>query len=638
MMVGDDARLTSVANPCQGFGCLVFYEVKMTTKKTVYLNVHLDECRAHLFKVTLSLDQANPNQALFLPIWTPGSYMVREFAQHIVSIKASNNCGDIAISKTNKNTFVLDNQSQDVVVSYEVYGFDSSIRSAFIDESQAFFNGTALFLCPKDFADANFIVVVHRPKDRITAFKEVATGMPSLDVDNQGFGSYIASSYQELVDYPFQISEMKRINFWAANLPHQMALIGDVRPFDEQRLVEDLTRLCESQIKLFNEIPFTTYLFIARFEEGGHGGLEHRNSSMLLASPYCLPKSESAEQCSHYRNFLSLCSHEYFHAWYIKRLKPPNFITYNFHEENYTTLLWFFEGFTAYYDDLMVKRAGLMSLSSYLELLGKNYSKLLRTQGRHVQSLAESSFDAWIKFYRPNENSMNAGVSYYLKGSFLALYLDLLIRKQSDHRYSLDQVMASLQKIYGSAASITDEELLAQVCEVADIDVDAFKKNYILGVKDVPIASLLSEFGLDLTISSDELFLDDKTKMSSFLGIKLRFDENDRALINFVEQDSPGMQAGLCFSDELIAVNNVRLEPSNLSDLFSSIKINQEMNIIYSRKKLIRQTTMVAAKLPERICKITLNPKNEPNRLKNLEKWLGPVDVRPWPSLGAKIS
>ncbi len=610
----------------------------MTTKKTVQIDIHLDECRAHLFKVTMSLAQASAKQELFLPIWTPGSYMVREFAQHLVSINASDAMGPIAVNKINKNTFVLDNQNPNVVVSYQIYGFDSSIRAAFIDETQAFFNGTALFLCPSDFADANFVVVLHRPKDSLSALKEVATAMPSVDVDSQGFGSYLASSYQELVDYPFQISEMKRINFVAANLPHQMALVGDVRPFDEKRLAKDLTQLCESQIRLFNEdIPFKNYLFIARFEEGGHGGLEHRNSSMLLASPYCLPKNPSAELCNHYRNFLSLCSHEYFHAWYIKRLKPPNFVSYNFHEENYTSLLWLFEGFTSYYDDLMVRRAGLMSLSSYLELLGKNYSKLLRTQGRHVQSLAESSFDAWIKFYRPNENSVNTGVSYYLKGSFVGLYLDLMIRCQTEHRYSLDQVMTSLQKLHGPKSGITEDEFFAEVSELAKIDVEAFRKNYIDGVEDAPFADLFDEFGLELSMSSDELFLDDKTKMSSFLGIKLRFDENDRALINFVEQDGPGMHAGLCFADELLAINNIRLEPSNASDLFFGLKVDQEMNIIYSRKKLIRQTVIVPTKLPERTAKIIIKQKVDHQRLKNLEKWLGPVDIKPSPSLGVKM-
>jgi len=590
---------------------------------SVQYSIDLSNRRAHLYIVTMTMDGAWPKQRLSLPVWTPGSYMVRDFAQHIVEIKAFERKSPIEIEKTNKNTFLVHNSGPSIFIVYHVYAFDSSIRSAFIDDTQAFFNGTALFLRPHDRENARYVVNLKKPGDKNGSSHEVATTMPILDVDDMGFGSYEARSYQELVDYPVQISAMTRLPFEVGRIPHEMTLVGDVRPFDETRLQNDLGKLCEQHLKLFGKTtPFQRYLFIGRFEEGGHGGLEHRNSSMLLASPYSLPKPGLCEPDSNYRNFLSLCSHEYFHAWNVKHLKPYNFSSYDFDHECYTTMLWIFEGLTSYYDDLLVRRAGLMSVASYLELLGKNYNRLLRTKGRQKQSLAESSFDAWIKFYRPNENSANAGVSYYLKGSFIGLYLDLSIRSRSGHKMSLDDVMRVAAERFGGEKGITEEQFFDLLAEVGVLDTQLIKERYIYGVDEIPLKELLSEFGIDLSLVADECFLDDKTRMSAFLGFKLRFDDNDRALISFVENNSAATASGLSPGDEVVAVNDIRIDSSNCGDVFGRMRAEPQL-FTFARKKLIRHCEIVPTAVPMQNCKWALSSMISSQQKSALERWLG---------------
>lgn len=586
---------------------------------TVHISVDLSQRHAHLFTVTMMLDNAAPDQMLSMPVWTPGSYMVREFAQHVVSISAQEQGRPIAIEKTNKNTFMAKNSHQQLVITYQVYGFDSSIRAAYIDDRQAFFNGTALFLRPHGMDEARYLVSITAPQGWSEA--EVASNLNKLDTDVHGFGTYEADSYESLVDHPVQISSMRRLRFMAADIPHEIVLVGDVRAFDEERLVKDLASLCTSHIDLFEGYaPFSSYLFIARFEEGGYGGLEHQSSTMLLASPYCLPKKGLQDADTNYRNFLSLCSHEYYHAWNVKKLRPHNLIRYNFDTECYTTMLWLFEGITSYYDDLQVRRSGLMSVSAYLDIMGKNYTKLLKNKGRTVQCLADASFDAWIKFYRPHENSQNTSVSYYLKGSFVALYLDLMIRHRSNNAVSLDTIMKRALSTYG-VSGVSEANFFALMAETG-IDADTFKKDYIYGTRELDLGPVLDKFGITLSLGKDELSLDDKTKMSAFLGIKVKFNDNGAAIISSVEQDGPGMRAGLCPYDEIIALNNTRLDSDNASDLFASVAAGEAVRLTYARKRSMRDAVLNALELPVRVCKLSLKSAINSQEREALASWL----------------
>jgi predicted metalloprotease with PDZ domain len=578
----------------------------MSHERRVNILVDLSEKHAHLFNITMKLFGAWPNQRLSLPAWTPGSYMIREFAQHIISFKAYAE-EEQAYKKIDKNTFEILSSSPELTLKYQVYGFDSSIRAAFIDDTQAFFNGTALFFRAHGFENNSYELEISSEEEW-----QVATGMRAKKALNNF--AYEAQSYDELVDYPFQISPMRKLSFMANKITHEIVLVGDVRKFDEKRLIKDLKKLCEKITSMFVP-PFDKYLFIARFQEGAHGGLEHRNSSMLLATPSSLPKIGMLEPDANYRNFLSLCAHEYFHAWNIKELKPKNFHNLDYDNECYTTMLWLFEGITSYYDDLLVKKANLISLESYLELLAKNYGRLLKNPGRLNQSVADASFDAWIKFYRPNENSSNTQVSYYLKGSFIGLYLDLLIRSKSNK--SLDDVMKEAFKY----KYISEEEFF-NLLNQAGVNIDDFKSNYIYGTKDLPLRELLVKFGIELSITHDDLWFDEKNKLQAFLGFRLRF-EGGLIAINFVEKDSPANLAGLSFNDELIAINNIRLDAHNFIELLSSISPGESAQILIARKKVLFEKQIIAKELPQTSARFLVKKDITAKEQENLNRWLG---------------
>ena len=588
----------------------------------VSISMDFSAYKAHLFKVTMMITGAKDRLRLSLPVWTPGSYMIREFAQHLLSLEAYEGEKKLAVKKVDKNSFVIDNIASSVTIVYQVYGFDSSIRAAFIDDNQAFFNGCALCLRPHGCLDSPFLVRLLGATVPKGARWQVATSMPSVDVDDFGFGSYQAGNYDELVDYPFQISDMLRLNFNAGGVPHEMVLVGDVRNFQQDRFAHDLTKLCEHHIKFFGGIaPFSSYSFLARMEEGGYGGLEHRNSSMLLSSPYGLPKIDG-EPDHHYRSFLGLCSHEYFHAWNIKRLKPKNFIPFDYDRECYTTMLWIFEGITSYYDDLALRRAGLISRESYLDMMAKNYSKLLRNRGRLRQSLAEASFDAWIKFYRPNENSNNVTTSYYLKGSFIALYLDLLMRYQSDGKKSLDDVVRAAYQHYGEEGMGEDDFFLL-LEKVGGLDADEVKQRFIYGTEDVDLLSMLARFGVHLNIQGDEHTADDKTKMQAYLGFKYRVDDNGRAVITQIDYDSPALDGGLSPLDEIIAINNIRFDHSNAAEVLANIREKEEIDLLYTRKKLVKSCRVSAAALPKTRSSMTVSANLDEEEKRRLAYWLG---------------
>jgi predicted metalloprotease with PDZ domain len=589
----------------------------------VHIIVDMSAMKAHIYTITLIMSDADKKQQLFLPTWTPGSYLIREFAQHIVSIKAWEHNQEIDISKINKNTFEVNNNTNNIIINYEVYAFDSSIRAAFIDDQQAFFNGSSLFLCPIQKENSEFIITIKNPHQDSPKIWEVATSMPVLDVDNQGFGSYKAMTYEELIDYPVQIGNLLTLSFEASGIKHDLVLVGDIRPFDHERLIKDLRALCEKQNRLFGTI-FNKYLFIARFEEGAHGGLEHRNSSMLLATPYALPRRKLEEPDSAYCNFLSLCSHEYFHAWNIKRLRPKNFLRYNLQEESYTTMLWLFEGITSYYDDYILRKSNIISAENYLNIIAKNYTKLLRNRGRFIQSLAQSSFDTWIKFYRPNENSQNSTVSYYLKGSFVGLLLDLMIRSHSHNKKSLDDLMKEAFMRHG-AEGINEKEFfeLFKNHGVSASIIDEFVANFIYGTCELPLAPYFSSFGLDVNYLADEQSIDDKTKSKAYWGMKIKFDDHHRAVINYIDSDGPAATAGLSCFDEIIAINNIKLDQHNIADLLGSINAQEIVRIALIRKKKLHFYHLSPVNNHLNLCKITL--KQAPSEIEKEARisWLG---------------
>ena len=401
---------------------------------------------AHAYAVMLTVAAPAAEQRLSLPAWIPGSYLVREFARHLSGLAAEQGGRTLPLQQLDKATWLVRcTPGEALTVRYRVHAFDLSVRAAYLDASRGFFNGTSLCLRVEGCeAQMHALTLVG-----LAEGWAVATTLDASD-DVAGGASFSAPDYDTLVDHPVELGRFWRGRFIAAGVPHEFVVAGALPDFDGERLLADAERICSTTIAFWHNSgppPFARYLFMLNAVEEGRGGLEHRSSTALVAPRRDLPrrppmlpagatasagaaKPAEAETSDGYADVLGLIAHEYFHAWNVKRLRPAEFARFDYTRENYTELLWFFEGFTSYYDDLLVLRSGRIDAPRYLKLLAATLSAVAAAPGRHVQSVAASSYDAWVKYYRADENTPNATISYYLKGSLVALALDLTLAQR----------------------------------------------------------------------------------------------------------------------------------------------------------------------------------------------------------------
>ena len=401
--------------------------------------------RAHLFAVTLDIDRPARSQKLTLPVWIPGSYLVREFSQHLQHLSATQGGEALAVKQLDKHRWQVDNDGQRTLsLRWEVYAFDASVRTAFLDATRGFFNATCLCLMVAGREDESHAIEI-QPGDAPAGW-QVATGLSPVKANEQGFGTYLAQNYDELADCPVEMGTFWSGEFSACGVPHRFVVSGAGGWFDGQRLLDDTRRICEAQIRFWHgdgQPPYERYVFMLHASGEGYGGLEHRNSTALIAQRTDLPKTRAKDDkpaalkaTDGYTTLLGLISHEYFHTWNVKRLRPAEFKRYDYTRENHTELLWFFEGFTSYYDDLFLRRAGLIDDATYLQLVTKTINQVQQSPGQRVQSVAQASFDAWTRYYRVGENTPNATISYYTKGALVAMCLDLTLRAFSKRQFA----------------------------------------------------------------------------------------------------------------------------------------------------------------------------------------------------------
>jgi len=541
---------------------------------------------AHLFDVTVTVDAPDPaGQTFALPAWIPGSYMIREFARNIVRIRAESGGNAVPLAKLDKHTWRAAPVAGPLTLHYEVYAWDLSVRAAHLDQTHGFFNGTSVFLRVAGREGEPHQVDIQRPGDPAAAAWRVATSLPELGAPRYGFGTYLAADYDELIDHPVEMADFALGTFKAHGVQHDIVITGRVPNLDMARLEKDLKAICETQIAFFEpatkRAPMERYVFLTLAVGDGYGGLEHRASTALICSRADLPATSApkmAEPNEGYTKFLGLCSHEYFHTWNVKRIKPAAFAPYDLQVENYTPLLWLFEGFTSYYDDLMLVRSGLISEATYFKLLGKTVGSVLRGSGRTKQSVAESSFDAWSKYYRQDENAPNAIISYYTKGSLVGLALDLTIRAKTNGARSLDDVMLALWERYGrdfyrgGARGVTEEEVEALFDEVSGVRLKSMFDRYIRGTEDIPLAKLYAPFGVKL--------VDERKNGKPSLDAGIGRDAAGAKLTQ-VHEGGAAHQAGLSAGDILIAVDGLRVNgtPCNLEQLFARYRVGDRVTV-----------------------------------------------------------
>ena len=498
---------------------------------------------AHLFRITLTIPRPAAGQEVALPVWIPGSYLVREFAKNLQKLTARQGRQPVALQQLDKARWQADcTDRQALVLEYEVYALDNSVRTAWLDADRGFFNGTSLCL--------QVLGQAHQPHEltvvstRATKGWRVATGLPPVDADARGFGRYRAADYDSLVDHPFELGTFWSGEFTACGVPHRFVVAGALPSFDGEKLLADTRRICEAEIRFWHlrgKPPHKQYVFMLNAVDDGYGGLEHRNSTALICARRDLPRLEDKRPNEGYTTLLGLISHEYFHTWNVKRLRPAAFAEFDYSQENYTHQLWFFEGFTSYYDDLLLRRAGLIDDATYLRLLNKTINQVQQTPGRLVQTVAQSSFDAWVKYYRQDENTPNATVSYYTKGALVALCLDLTLRR--DGHTTLDVVMRTLF-LRCKGGPMREQDLREVLQALAGRSFDAELDQWVHSTDELPLQALLEHHGVAVH--------DDPAQLAQRLG--LRVAEANGINVKAVLRGGAAEQAGFCANDEWLGV------------------------------------------------------------------------------------
>ncbi|QIC73143.1 M61 family metallopeptidase [Acinetobacter indicus] len=509
----------------------------------LHYQIEFDDYRQHLIHVTLRF-LANPTQVLALPTWIPGSYLIREFSKHIEAVKAYDEAGRILkIQKFEKNKWRLFNTDHELItVEYDVYAYDLSVRGAYVDQTRLYVNPACACLGLEGQEDKAIEVEVFLPNE-LKHF-QLATGLAAKSLV-KGRYTLKAKNYAELIDSPFELAEQTRFSFDAAGIPHEFVVSGK-HAMNATRMQQDLEKICATEIAMFGSAPFQDYTFMTMATGNSYGGLEHPNSTSLITPRDDLPKANEPEEPSkEYQRFLGLCSHEYFHSWLVKFIRPDSFVNYDLNREGYTSLLWIFEGFTSYYDDLILLRSGVVNQESYIALLKAQIDRYLQNPGRAIQTVAESSFDAWVKFYRQDENSNHAGTSYYNKGCLVALCLDLGLRLRGS---SLDELM---RKLYDNAQQgiQVHERTIYELCQELTGDSWAEQINHLINTtEELPLDQLFPEFGLSYSLKNDKRLP---------LGLKLA-DKPEGVLVQAARRDGQAAQAGLSAHDVIIAIDGLK--------------------------------------------------------------------------------
>ena len=517
-------------------------QASQATQAPVHYRIEAADPHARLFTVTLTVAHPQEQQELSLPVWIPGSYLVREFSKNLQRLSAQQG-RRVPLLQLDKHRWrATCRTDRPLVLTYEVCAYDSSVRTAWLDASRGFFNGTSVCLRVHGQEDAPHALEV--ASTAATAHWSVATGLTPQSIDKRGFGVYAASHYDELVDCPVEMGTFWSGQFTACGVAHRFVVAGAAPSFDGKRLLADTQKICETAIRFWHgkgKPPIKNYLFMLNAVHDGYGGLEHRNSTALICGRRDLPRMGQAPATEGYTTLLGLISHEYFHTWNVKRLRPAEFSRYDYSQENYTELLWFFEGFTSYYDDLLLRRAGLIDDATYLKLLGKATNQVLQTPGRSVQTVAQASFDAWVKYYRQDENTPNATVSYYTKGSLVALCLDLTLRREG--KTTLDDVMRALWKRC-AGGPMTEADLRAELASLAGRSFDNELDQWVHSTAELPLAELLAAHGVALKPEQPQL--------AQRLG--LRVTENHSVQLKTVLRGGPAEKAGMAAGDEWLGL------------------------------------------------------------------------------------
>ncbi|GAA0875254.1 PDZ domain-containing protein [Wandonia haliotis] len=546
----------------------------VVSAQSVLYKLGMSKPQTHYFEVEMILtDFKTETLDLKMPVWAPGSYLVREFPSNVNLVKAYDEKGNaLQINKTDKNTWKVEaGKAKKVRVNYEVYAFDLTVRTSFLDLTHGYINGTSVFMYVDGFKElpGDLIITPHY------SFKKVTTALPkrSEQVAADGTFLYRFDTFDQLVDCPIEIGNQIEFSFTAAGIPHHVAIYGEGN-YNIERLKHDMAKIVESTTNIFGFNPNDEYWFIIHNTTNGGGGLEHTNSTTLNVRRW-------SYEGSSYLGFLSLVAHEYFHLWNVKRLRPIELGPFDYDKENYTSLLWVMEGFTSYYDELILRRAGFYSEDEYLNKLFATLNAVENQPGNKIQPVAHASFDAWIKAYRPNENSYNTTISYYSKGQLIGLVCDAMIIDATNGKKSLDDFMQVMYDKYYVKAKrgFTEDEFKKEMEAIVGKKLDQFFEDYIHGTKTIDYNKYLSMVGLRVTNNGTP---------EPFFGTSLS-EDNGKLMVKRVQSGSAAEAAGVSANDEILAVNGFRASQKGFSDYLGSLMMGDAFKLLVSRDDVLME-------------------------------------------------
>ena len=606
----------------------------MTTPPfSIHYDLRVSSVAGHLIDVDLTLQPpSKKGHKLTLPAWIPGSYMIRDFAKHIITLVARTANGEkVAVNKIDKQTWQLPPSDGAIIVSYQIYAYDLSVRGAYINDQYAFFNGSNVFLQVQGHTSQACSVTLEHcdypelESTNIATTLRLLTSNEIAKLNSTGLekSSYYADDYAELIDHPVLIGKFDSQLFSVDGVDFSLVFAGGHQS-DMARITADLSHICQQHLTLFGKpAPIQQYLFITLLTDAAFGGLEHRASTALMFARNDLAdETEPSVPTEAYRSFLSLCSHEFFHTWHVKRIRPIELVEGGLATEVYSKQLWIYEGITSYYDDLLLQRSKVIPVEDYLLVVGQNLTRLQRNKGRLKQSVAASSFDAWTKFYKQDESAINHIVSYYNKGAVLAMCLDLLIRLKSKHQYSLDNVMHVLWEQFGRCGTPTPEHVIHDIlAKQLGLNLSEFLAKAVYGTDELPVESLLAEFGVGLHYRT-RVDNNDKGGMPSTKGIKHDFGAAYKIKelgveITQVVEHSSAYEAGVVVGDTIIAVDSWQVSGSNLSTLIDRLAPQKPCTLSLLRDKRFLQFSLITRPAPLDTVYLSIDDSEK------LKTWLG---------------
>ncbi|PIE42134.1 MAG: hypothetical protein CSA47_01870 [Gammaproteobacteria bacterium] len=543
---------------------------------------------AHLLSVSIDVDDNADVLTAKIPKWIPGSYKIRDYSRHIQNFHAKRAADGkpLAWRKLDSDTWEIDSDGQAVNLSYDVYAYDLSVRGAYLDDTRMFFNHCCVATDIIALSQCRRRIAIESPQDW-----RLFTALPRCQGEKNIFE---ADSYEHQIDCPVESAEhYVHRQFSIADVCHEVVFTGYLSDDDDvDGMTQRIKNICTAEIKLFGGSPLDSYLFMTYLEHKQYGGLEHKNSVAQMASPDMMMKKGVA-MTDKMIDFMGLCSHEYFHLWNIKRLQPKDFQPYNLYREQHTEMLWMFEGFTSYYDELFLLRAGVVDANTFLQRQAKNLTRVLNVPGRKLQPLAASSFDAWTKLYQADANSSNNMVSYYTKGAVFALYLDLFIRRHSDNHHSLDDVMRELWQRYGAKGIGIDEDSVFTACAgyIAADKREQLAQRFVEGLhgtNDLDFDKLLTAFGVSVTQTVSQTKGKTHTTDS---GLRLNI-ERGVATIAFLHADSHAAAVGVSVGDRLIAIDRQQMDNIDFQQRLNIGRAGETLMLTLSRRGRVFDKTI----------------------------------------------